>query len=465
MRLKMIDRAHKSLGFRLAAWYSVSLILSSLAVAIISYFFLSSSLRDNRKLIELKLKHYLSLAEQGGIQAIQKAAGSQRNPNRRTSFFVRVVDSSDRTVFLSHPQLWENFDLKPLQDRPIEGEWQYFPAKQKGDVLEVTFGYLPNGYLLEVGKNVEDRQEILEHFRETIAAVMIPMIVIALAGGAFLAFRALRPIRNLIHTTQIVVETGRMDSRVPTSRTSDELNDLVKLFNKMLDRIESLIKGMREALDNVAHDLRTPMMRLRGVAEMALQGESSPQQYHESLANCVEESDRILTLLNSLMDISEADTGTMRLHLETVAVSKLIQEITELYQYVAEDKGISITVNCAKDLHITADQNRIRQVLANLLDNAIKYTSPGGTVAIDVQGEKEHVLVRVKDTGAGIPFNEIPKIWDRLHRGDKSRSQPGLGLGLSLVKAVVEAHRGRVEVQSEPGVGSVFTLYLSMTSA
>src|SRR5207253_2366960 len=147
---------------------------------------------------------------------------------------------------------------------------------------------------------------ILENYRETIIAVTIPMVVIALAGGTFFAFRAVRPIRSVIETTQQIVDTGRVDVRVPESNASGELDQLIKLFNRMLGRVEGLIKGMREALDNVAHDLRTPMTRLRGTAEMALQGESTPQQYNESLATCVEESDRILTLLNSLMDISEA---------------------------------------------------------------------------------------------------------------------------------------------------------------
>jgi signal transduction histidine kinase len=127
---------------------------------------------------------------------------------------------------------------------------------------------------------------------------------------------------------------------------------------------------------------------------------------------------------------------------------------------VAEDKNITISVNCAKDIDMTADRNRMSQVLANLLDNAIKYTPPGGTIVIDAYREKEHTMILVKDTGIGILSDEIHRIWDRLYRGDKSRSEPGLGLGLSLVKAVVEAHKGRIEVDSDPGVGSVFTLYL-----
>ena len=452
-------RFYNTLGFRLTFWYSAIFIVSSLTLSIVSFAFVFSTMRDHRKSIRVELAKYQALVKAGGVQALEKVISQQGRPSQRRSFFVRIIAPGDKTIFLSNPRLWEEFHFIG-NDGQTQGQWQYFTSNRDTTLLEVTSARLANNQTLQVGKRIQDREEILENFRDTLLATMIPMIIIGLGGGAFLAYRALRPIRALIHTTKSIVETGRMDLRVPESNNQDELDELVRLFNSMLGRIEGLIKGMREALDNVAHDLRTPMTRLRGTAEMSLEAQSGQEQYKETMVTCIEESDRILTLLNSIMDISEAETGTMRLKLETVNLTQLISDIVELYQYVAEDNQIVVEIDCDEDISVRADLNRMRQVIANLLDNAIKYTPPGGRVMISVRREYEQTVVSMRDTGIGIPAEEITEIWSRLYRGDKSRSQPGLGLGLSLVKAIVRAHKGDVEVHSEPGVGSDFTISL-----
>jgi signal transduction histidine kinase len=434
----------RTFGLRLALWYATLFVSGAIAIVFVTYFLTAASLAQrDRQIINGKLGDYAAAYLRGGVRVLAATVRAEQQvaPER---LFVRVVDRGVEAVVLSNNEGWD-------------------PSK-----LELVSATLADGTLVQVGKSTEARDDLLARFRATLGIVTLFIVVIALTGGWLATQSALFPIRRLTLAVQQIIRTGRTDARVPLAGTGDAIDELTSLFNTMLDKIEGLVTAMRGALDNVSHDLRTPLTRLRGTAEMALAspppGDAVQQAdyYRERLADCLEESDRVLVMLNALMDISEAESGTMQLRREPVALADVVARAVDLYRDVADAKGVTLTAVAPPDIVVTADRTRLEQVAANLIDNAVKYTAGGGRVEVVASREADSAVLRVRDTGAGIRADEIGRIFDRLFRGDTSRTERGLGLGLSLVKAIVEAHGGTVEVSSEPGQGSVFTVRLPL---
>jgi heavy metal sensor kinase len=441
-------------GLRLAFWYSAVFVASSLAIVLLTYTLLASSLAErDRQIVASTLREYSARYAEGGLPALARAVDLEQRSGRRERLFVRVVRGGSETLFVSMPPDWSDFDVSGLDSR--SGPWEQALSGSRDARLEVASARLLDGTLLQVGKSTENREALLDRFRRVVLLVSAAIVLLGLAGGILVTERMLVPIRRLIAAVGAISQTGRTDTRVPVAGTRDAIDELSVLFNGMLDRISTLIDGMGNALDNVAHDLRTPMTRLRGVAERALaSGDADAQR--DALSTCLEESERILAMLETLMDISEAETGTMRLQLSDVPLAALAGEVVSVYEDVAEDRQVAIRTSIEDGLTVTADRDRLRQVLVNLIDNAVKYTPPGGQVTVSARREDGHVRIEVSDTGAGISAHDLPRIWERLYRGDQSRTERGLGLGLSLVRAIVTAHGGTVEVQSEVGKGSTF---------
>jgi len=460
MSLKSLKNFRKAAGFRLTLWYSGIFFLSSLILFGLTYFLLAFHLRENdQDIIETKL-HALSIQyEAGGLGDLRKNVAIEKDLKRKDPFLVRVASEKNETLFINVPYRSAEFDFGELEKVVLQGggQWVLVRAKSGRTVFEIATSELLDGNMLQVGKSSRDRDRILFQFRKIFIIVIFPLLGLGFGGGIFLAVRTFRPIRHLIETVRSVF-VGKLETRVQIPHTGDELDELARLFNGMLEKIEALIKGMRDSLDNVAHDLRTPMARLRAGAETALRSARNTDAYREALADCMDESDQILKMLNTLMDISEAETGIMKLDLKVFDLTTVIEETVDVYYYLAEERDLTIQRRVPSNLRLKADPNRIRQVIGNLLDNAIKYTPTGGTVELNAHTDGKDTVITVKDTGIGIPPEDLSRIWDRLFRGDQSRSINGLGLGLSLVKAVVEAHGGKVEVTSEPMGGSVFTI-------
>jgi signal transduction histidine kinase len=460
------ERLQHTLGFRLALWYAVVFVASSLAIIALTYLLLALSLRRyDREIIQSTLLQYASAYAQGGLDALAREIQRTQAAGSQEPLFVRTLGTGQDVIFVSMPEAWRRSDLSQLATPPLSGQQLWAALDMgNGERLEVASVRLRDGTLFQVGKSTGRRTDLLARFRRVLLVLFACIAVIGLAGGALLTWSALQPVHALGAAVQQILRTGRTDTRVPVSDTADALGQLGVLFNAMLERIDAVVAGMRGALDNVAHDLRTPLTRLRGIAETALQSDDPPT-LREGLAACLEESDRVAGMLSTLMDISEAETGTLRLQLEPVNLAELARQAVDLYEDLAEDRRLSIDVDAKGDVWVRGDRSRLRQVLANLVDNAVKYTPAGGRIELRTERDGPEAVVTVEDTGTGIAPEELPRIWERLYRGDKSRSERGLGLGLSLVRAIVQAHDGTVTAQSRLGAGSAFQVRLPATSA
>jgi signal transduction histidine kinase len=458
---------YKTFRFRLTVSFSLAFIVLSLLLFAFAYFLLSSSLQANdRTAVTLKLKEYSDEYGSGPVDGLMRKIKTDSQAGSLRYFMVRVADSQNKTLLLQQPSEGVNYDFLQLERiAPTRETWIRLKANGEDDALDIASTQLPDSNVIQVGKGPEQREELLNHFQNNFLEELFVAVLLSIAAGALLSRQALRPVQRLTKALGPIIDTGQVKARVPVLSSGDEFEELGIRFNQAFEKIETLIEGIRASMDNVAHDLRTPMTRLRAVAENALQSNPSPEVYRETLSDCLEESEQVLRMLNMLMDISEVETGSVKLRVATVNISDLANQVIDLFRGVAEEQNISLTSICSPSLVVHGDQERLIQMLANLVDNAIKYTPVGGRVEIKALADDSSILLTICDSGIGIPPEDLNKIWDRSFRGDKSRSQRGLGLGLSLVKAVVEAHRGSIDVSSIQGQGTQFSIHLPFIHA
>lgn len=406
-------------------------------------------------LLENSLKDYL----QQNNHLTPKHFSLQNTPPQQLDF-IRLIKGKDQLLITAAGSI--NFtgliDLDPF----THGAWIDLSDPAKPGSWILISKTLDDGSRVQAG--TDDRsglalyQETTSNAYRLLLLVIFPCLVLALFFSAIMK----SPLRSL----QDDIQTALEQKSLPLLKTVPKHHDLQPLYQLLEETFlqnRQLIKEMQSSLDNVAHDLRTPMTRLRAVAEYALQSDKEDSGlYRSALSDCLEESERVLAMLKVMMSVAEAEAGTLELRYEELNIRETLEDVIALYQYVSEEEQITVSLECPDNIFIPADKTRISQVWANILDNAIKYGYESGTVIIRVSTSNHHVIVSFIDNGMGISETETDRIWDRLYRGDRSRSKLGLGLGLNYVKAVVEAHQGQVVVRSTIKEGSTFTVHLPM---
>ena len=467
-----LNQLRRSVAVRLSLWFTALFAIGFTAVFALLYVLLGRQLEAREsEALQLRLRQYADIYEARGVQGLdERIAEDSATPHVR-SLFVRLISQRGDVVWARVPPEWIDQDAKRVAVPDGWGGWTVrqmytvrVPRGQQQD-LAVVSSLLSDGLLLQVGRSTDNRAALLEPLRRTFIWVGSAAILVGFGVAVVAAWRATRPLHQVVETARRIINTGALDARVPMPARDDDIAELVQHFNMVLDKNAALLRSMREALDNVAHDLRTPLTSLRGTAELALSQPGVDTAARDALADCVERSDEVLRLLRALMEISEAEAGVLRLEKSESDFREITRQAADLYADVAEAKKINLEFAPGAAAPVFVDVVRTRQAVANLIDNAVKYTPENGTVKLRVYLENGDATLEVSDTGPGVPAAEQPRIWERLYRGDQSRSQSGLGLGLSLVRAIVEAHGGKATVRNAPDHGAVFELRLPAVRA
>ena len=428
------------------------------AVVLVGFLYWSTAgfmARQTDEAIEAEIRGLAEQYSQFGTIGLVRALNRRTSQARASRGLYLLTDASLRPL-AGNLSAWPREDPRP--DGWITFELEYADRRGAVDLGRARIFELTGGLRLLVGRDIRERLEIDARFRESIGWGIALALVLSIAGGVLISRPMLRRI-DAINLTSREIMAGALDRRIPVRGTSDEFDRLAANLNEMLDRIAQLVASVREVSDNIAHDLRSPLARLRSRLELTLADEGDAEAYRRAIGRTIEEADALLKTFNSLLRIARLEAGVETGQIETFDLDGLIGDVAELYAPLAEERGVALDTGPGGAGRITGDRDLLFQALANLLDNAIKFSPEGGTVAIAARGRGDGVEIAVADGGPGIPDALKERVTERFFRVEASRNAPGAGLGLSLVAAVAERHGGGLELgDNEPGLRVALTL-------
>jgi heavy metal sensor kinase len=461
---KLFSRRN-TLAFRLTLWYAGIFTVSSCIAFLLFYTLIISVIRErsDEELLN-QANRFATLYATEGINEVAKSAVIEAQAAGVRKVFFRLVSPEGEIFSSSNMSYWINIAVRPEAIRALlQGAHQAFETiviSNRKDEVRVLYVMLSPGIIMQIGQTMENYSRFFDAFKGIFITTMTFLIFLAAGVGWFMARRAVSGVEAVTEAAR-KISGSTFEERVPVNMRGDEIDQLAITFNEMLDRIQTLLKEMKEISDNIAHDLKSPITRMRGAAEVALTTGTSLGEFESMAASTIEECDRLLDMINTMLLISRTEAGTEITTLKSINISEVVANACELFTPGAEDKGIMLHCSISEEIHLNADTRMVQRMFSNLFDNAIKYTPSGGSVNVNVsENVAGQVTISVSDTGIGIPPADLPHIFERFYRGDQSRSLAGIGLGLSLARAIARSYDGDITAISVPGQGSTFTISL-----
>jgi signal transduction histidine kinase len=453
----------RATAFRLTLVYLLVFII--FAVSLLGYFALNT-----RRLITDQITNRVNIEvnalreqyETGGIRRLVTILDTRARRPSSSLYLLTTPNgeglagnvSSLEPGILDHPGWFES------SYRRIE------TAEESDHRALVRVVELPGGFRLLVGRDLEERERIYSIIATAGRWSFALVVVLGLGGGFFVSRRVLKRIDAMTETAQTIM-TGDLAGRLPVAGTGDELDRLADNLNAMLERIEGLMRGLKEVSDNIAHDLKTPLTRLRNRCEQALRAPRGEAEYRAVLESTIAESDELIRTFDALLMIARAESGQARDNMVEFDAAAIARDVSELYEPLADEKGLALKVEAPATAPVRGNRELVSQALANLIDNAIKYAAPDSIkvngvpaeIVVKADADADRIMLTVADHGPGIALADRGRVVERFVRLEQSRSQPGLGLGLSLASAVARLHGGELKLEdNEPGLKSIIAL-------
>lgn len=465
----------KTTAFRISAIYIV--IFSLFAFFLIGYLVFSSTRLLTERLVEdmvTESQALLNFYNRSGIRRFALAVESRsRSPGAGVYL---LTDPTGRYIagnILDIPP--RIFERPPDQYRPPVPytpvptnitEFRELESEQHAGIFAVRT--LPSGFKLVVGRDMGEMQRLPGIVLRAVVFSIVLLILLGIFSWFFITQRVLKRIDAVSATGQQIMD-GDFSKRLPLTGSGDEFDRLSENLNAMLGRIEALVTGLKNVTDNVAHDLKTPISRMRNRLDLALQSVPDPDAQRDVLTSAIEECDKLIRIFDALLRIARVEAGAAAEELKLLDLSSIISDIAELYEAVADESGIDFSVEISENISVNGNRELLGQAVVNLVENALKYSAENRSdegrepqVTIRLHSEKGHAILRVCDNGPGIPQEQRSRVFERFVRLEESRTKPGSGLGLSLVRAVAHYLNGEIVLEdNEPGLCAVLTLPLA----